>query len=321
MPTNNELLERYLNQLRRLKRSPNTIYLYGRELSLFLNATKKPLAAVTLHDCELWLDRPRRKARAVEASPATIKREVMELRSFLKWAYENEYIPKNLAVKLRPPKVENEDPHPVTDEVWLDVWNRDLDDAHRVTLGLGYFTGMRRAEIAYLASSDIVGPKMWIKRKGHTKKVLHPWRSCVQIYAERLPHLIGDPEHFIEALDRLVKARGGRPALLPWDDDKSLRNRTKTKYERGEGLVDPNMIWRKLEPLGIKPHDLRHSFGTNLVRPAPNGAGVPIHVVTRLMGHGDPRITMRYLDTGDDPLADLLGVDATATVEPAISRW
>jgi site-specific recombinase XerD len=62
---------------------------------------------------------------------------------------------------------------------------------------------------------------------------------------------------------------------------------------------------------------LRHSFGTNLC----TRARVPVEVVARLMGHTNVRVTMRYVEVGQDPLADFLaGEDAPAELRP-MNRW
>ena len=55
--------------------------------------------------------------------------------------------------------------------------------------------------------------------------------------------------------------------------------------------------WRRLlertslDP-GYRPHDLRHTFGTDLAR-----RGVDVRTIADLMGHSDIRMTMKYLHT------------------------
>ena len=44
-------------------------------------------------------------------------------------------------------------------------------------------------------------------------------------------------------------------------------------------------------PTSIVPHQLRHTYGTEMLR-----AGVGFAAVTKLLGHTDPGMTMRYVD-------------------------
>lgn len=93
-----------------------------------------------------------------------------------------------------------------------------------------------------------------------------------------------------------------------------------------KGVINPDQfnkrLVRALRRNGLdgnefSPHALRHSFCTNLI-----DVGVPIQVVSRLAGHSSINITMRYVDTGEDPLADLLGAGSDEESEGlAINRF
>ena len=67
-------------------------------------------------------------------------------------------------------------------------------------------------------------------------------------------------------------------------------------YRKAFRTGDPNrlaamtMKLRKVAGLeGVRFHDLRHTFATNLV-----DDGVDLHTVQELMGHADVSMTMRY---------------------------
>ena len=76
----------------------------------------------------------------------------------------------------------------------------------------------------------------------------------------------------------------------------------------GKPLSDLYLFWNKLRrELGladVRIHDLRHTFASFLVN-----AGHSLYEVQKLLGHGDPRTTMRYAHLGQ---ASLLA--ATETV-------
>ena len=44
-------------------------------------------------------------------------------------------------------------------------------------------------------------------------------------------------------------------------------------------------------PIDIVPHQMRHTYGTEMLR-----AGMGFAAVMKLLGHTDPRMTMRYVD-------------------------
>lgn len=70
----------------------------------------------------------------------------------------------------------------------------------------------------------------------------------------------------------------------------------------GEGMADVKTAWgRLLKAAGItgfRLHDLRHTFASRLVM-----AGVDLVTVSRLLGHSDIRMTMRYSHLAPDHLA------------------
>ncbi len=82
----------------------------------------------------------------------------------------------------------------------------------------------------------------------------------------------------------------------------------------GKPLSDIYLFWNKLRrKLGlhdVRIHDLRHTFASMLVN-----AGHPLYEVQKLLGHSDPRTTMRYAHLGQ---ASLLA--AAQTVGALLAR-
>jgi integrase len=77
--------------------------------------------------------------------------------------------------------------------------------------------------------------------------------------------------------------KGGGKHTLPW-------------REMYEILVE----WcQSINSKAYTPHQLRHSAATNLLR-----AGVPLHMVSALLNHSSPTITMRYVKATGDELAE-----------------
>lgn len=326
MATNNAaLVNRYIAYMKDpLRRRPQTIYTYhGRYRALLAHLGSTPFAQVTTTQLNDFVTRQRldTRIRGPVAADATIAGDVAALRSLFAWLHEiEEVIARNPAKKLVAPKVDNENPKPCPPHIWKTIWFSSLEDDERVALGLAYFCGFRRFEVTGLAPRQVDGDLITsVVRKGGKKDGGFRWRSCVDLYASRLHDLIGPPDLFIGALHRLRSARDGYGALLPWATNGHVHTTPTSDF------VDPtrfnkrlNDITRRLGVPPIHPHALRHSFGTNLCSKA---AGVPIHIVSRLMGHSDIRITMRYVDIGSDPLAELLAEDTHYEELAQVNAW
>lgn len=103
----------------------------------------------------------------------------------------------------------------------------------------------------------------------------------------------GTPRHIVlsDAAIAVIKSipkRDGVPWLFPG-------------HAEGKPLSDLYLFWNKLRnELGLKDmriHDLRHSFASFLVN-----SGHSLYEVQKMLGHADPRTTMRYAHLGQDSL-------------------
>lgn len=103
----------------------------------------------------------------------------------------------------------------------------------------------------------------------------------------------GRPRHIplsAEAMSviRAIPRAPGSPWLFPG-------------HSPGKPLSDIYLFWRdlrqKLGLTGVRIHDLRHTFASLLVN-----AGHSLYEVQKLLGHSDPRTTMRYAHLGQDSL-------------------
>jgi len=260
------------------RRSPETITSY--------TSTLRQLAAwcdsePTLEQLERFTTRQRR-GRAPAA--ATIARDVNALRSFYSWA-ARVGLADNIATDLLSPSVSNISPRAIDDTTWGTLWKSDIADADRAWLGLGFFCGLRRAELLALCSHHLsVGTRKLVgfKRKGGGDHTV-PVGTMLDVYENKLPHLLPD----------LLW-----PALEGW-------------HESGGPLVDvrnAQQLSRHLDHLlryvgaeRFTPHALRHSAVTNLLR-----ADVPLHLVSKLMNHTNMTTTLRYVRAGGDELAEWL---------------
>lgn len=308
-------------------RSQQTVYEYGGKLEAFLcHVGPRRLDAMTLAECETFVSRPKVRGQGPRAA-ATVAYDVAVLKSFYCYlrGHGKVALTDDPTALLQGPKIANRNPKALDDDVWLAAWSCGaLSAEERALLGMGYLLGLRREEMTVLGPLHVSLSKhqlVGFRRKGGGDDVL-PYGSCVRIIAEhrKTAHLLPDPSAFLDAFEGMARERGGSACrhLLPWGSDPRSVRAAALRSAPGhrnngwtaEGQTSPNQINKRLRYLLVKaglpegaftPHALRHSFVTNLLR-----AEVPIHVVSRLANHSSIDITMRYVKTAIDPLAEYL---------------
>ena len=71
----------------------------------------------------------------------------------------------------------------------------------------------------------------------------------------------------------------------------------------GQPLTEIKKFWQRVcqiaEIEGVRLHDLRHAFASNLV-----SRGISLHIVGKLLGHTQPQTTARYAHLDDAALRD-----------------
>jgi integrase/recombinase XerC len=295
-------------------RSANTVYDYAHRLASLLTWLDcTPFEAVTLEQFETWVQRPRGgNALGRQGAPATKAKDVAVVRSLFDYLEGHRVVSINPARMLHGPKVHNVLPRPVPEETWVQVWSHpSLTEEAKVVYGLGFFCGLRRAEMANLEVDQVSvlsRQLMNFKRKGGGTDVL-PYGEMVKVFADFLPHLIaGGAESFLEPLHTLVDQRRGHRFLFPWGEQQSAfalkRRRHGLAYSDSN---DPDWVnrnvkrWNRhcgLDQYELTPHELRHSTATYLLK-----AGMPIEMVAELLNHSNIQITRRYTKIGVDGIA------------------
>lgn len=288
--TDTEVLSAWLNHLVvKRGRMPNTARAYSAILYAFVEYLEgRSLFEATVADMENFAHRPRPGYPVVQAGTAATTCYI--LRSFYRYAHEQELTERNLALALHGPTVRNVQPRSIPDDEWLTIWNSPYTQINQrlvVALGLGFFCGLRRAEIVALRGDQITETQILnFTRKGGGEDVL-PWATMLDAHAEGLPHLLGATEkQFRHDLLSLADVAGSE-TLMGWKNPGSF------------GSILTSTAARASETVRFTPHQLRHSCATNLLR-----CGVPLYLVSSLLNHRSIQTTMRYVRAGHDALAE-----------------
>ncbi len=300
-----DAIERFLRSIK-LERafSENTLRAYQRDLTALEKFASSRGASnledVTLELCRDWLWSKQQAGSA----QSTIARNTAALKSFFKWASQNQICDTDIGARLRTPKVGKRLPRVVTEaqvnlilEKAEQLATPDTPSTHRdwVILELLYATGIRVSELCSIRLSDV-------DREGNTLRVIGKGNK-----ERTVPY--GAPA--AKALDRYL--RDARPLLqlistsTPSPDAAHVGSNTGFLLISDKGKkVNPRSVYslvaRVLQdapgggPRG--PHSFRHSAATHLL-----DGGADLRVVQELLGHSSLASTQVYTHVSAERLA------------------
>ncbi|MHC3004171.1 integrase [Gordonia sp. GN26] len=233
-------------------------------------------------------------------SPSSVRKTVGVLSASLKAAMREGLIDTNPCTALEYPAI------PPSPERWLsdaevDAIREVLADQYRFTFELLVGTGCRWGEVCgiHYDDVDLVGQTItirwaWERRERYMKapktgktRVVPIGDKLAKLVAERL-----DAEGLGEPLK--VTYKGGKRPLY------GLVLRTAsgtppngTSFAHGLAAAGNAAFigdGKSRKRVGaVRPHDLRHTFGSSLVQ-----KGIPLDTVSKLMGHSSVLVTQRY---------------------------
>jgi site-specific recombinase XerD len=240
-----------------------------------------PLAAADVPTAEAWVVRPR--SNGAIGKPASRARDVAVLRSLYGWMLGRGMCSVNLGAMVAAPTVHNVNPKPITDAQWLAAWDA-ADDRLRLAMGLMFWFGLRRSEVAALrgAHVDVTNRQLvGFPRKGGGDDVL-PWGEIADVWSAFMPDMWSNG-HIVELMTaQIATIAPQEPLCGPWGPDALGRGVSALAGRLGASWT---------------AHSLRHSFVTNLLR-----VRCPIEHVSRLANHSSLTITMRYAKLGGGEL-------------------
>jgi integrase/recombinase XerD len=251
--------------------SIKTLKNYRYELIKFASHLIKPIAAITTMDLRMYLAQ-----RCKNLRPSTTNTQIYTLRSFFKWLHEEEYIPKNPALKLKATKEPIRERKPLSEEN-IEIFRQAcITDREKALTEFMYSSGCRLSECEGVNIEHV----NWHERtlsvigKGDKEREV-----CFSIKAKVL-------------MKRYLISRKG-------DNSEAMFITSKSPFNRLGG----RSIEREIENIktrsGLKedifPHVFRHSMATHCIN-----AGMPIHILQELMGHTTVATTQIYAKTSKE---------------------
>ena len=258
--------------------SDNTVLAYGRDLRSFLEYCQsqkvkriRQVKPPVIHDYLRILSRNQK-------SEGSIKRGLVAIRMFLRFAKLTGLIDDDFTAILESPKVWQRLPCVCSEQQVVDLLNSPVPDEpfyyrDRAMLELLYATGARAGEMAGMRQSNLnldIGYLRCIG-KGKKERVIPMGKVAIEAIIEYLQNL--------------------RPRLAkPMSEDFLLLSRTGRPLSRIE-------IWRLVKkyaaragmPRNLTVHTLRHCFATHLL-----AGGADLRSVQEMLGHVDIATTQIY---------------------------
>jgi integrase len=168
-------------------------------------------------------------------------------------------------------------------------------------LTLALRTGMRQGELAALRWEDVDltdKPSITVWRSADTRTKTRV--STTKTGKERKVHIGPRTVEVLKA--HRARQLEERMAATSWADPGLVFPNTKGKIRRRDSVMRSlrHLLEEADLPKNVRFHDLRHTAGTLALR-----QGVPLHTVSKMLGHADPAMTLRrYAHVLDDMRED-----------------
>lgn len=281
----NQGIQDFVRYMKLIDRSKQTIVGYEKELKYFNGFLSERhncpayIEDISLRDMEDYLLDQKNRGM----STATRSRSVYVLRSFYNYLIKNDLVEKNLAARLEPVKVKQEERDFLTEEEFKSLVEVIEQPVIKTIVETMFYTGGRISEVLNLKLEDVN-------------------------LAERTVHII--------------EGKGGKDRDVPINDKlheillNYLINIRKSDSENffaleRTGSVSAPYVNRVLndasDKIGldknISSHVLRHSFSTNLLE-----KGASVVSIQKLLGHASLSVTTRYLHQDKSKLSDAVNL-------------
>lgn len=239
------------------------------ELKLFSQYLDKNVEDITSSDIRAYL------GSLEDLKMSSIGKKLSNIRTFFSWLHAEEIIPRNPAIRIKPPRQEHRLPKSLSIEE-LEALRESCETIRqRTILEILYSTGCRLSEIYKINKSDINYQSMCFKVDGKGKKDRIVYFSFkAKFYLEKYLENRKDDSDALFVTERKPHDRLGKRSI-----------------QRELEKIARNVVLSKK----LTPHVMRHTFATLLLN---NGA--EISAVQRLLGHSNPGTTQTYAQMSKD---------------------
>jgi integrase/recombinase XerD len=280
-------LESFLTDLRdRRGRAENTIEAYRYDLRTAAQFLDQPLETITTTQLEAFLSSRQEK-------PSTTNRRLASLKRFFKWAFKCGLCSHNPAELIETAQDEERLPRPIRSEdiKTVDAAIAKAPQPYRHIFTLLRETGCRADEVLSLNVGDVT---LDVGREGlHIREAKNNSERIVVLNADVM-------KRSLRLLRAYLRELGPLDAGTPlFRSNRGTRTAYDTLYYQWQRLCASAGLLDAGKPR-YTIHQLRHTAGTDFIRHYPE------QIVSRMLGHRDPRSTRRYAEVTEDQVRAVL---------------
>lgn len=269
----------------RRRLSQNTLTAYRSDLRAAALGMTAPLNTITLTDIEAFLTRR-------QEAPATTNRRIASLRQFFRWTQRQGYRADNPVDLVETVRDDEKLPRPIKrgDLVALDKGITTAPSRYRLMFTILRETGMRADEVLGLNVGDVM-----LDRGREGLLVREAKNNCeriVVVTSDVMPKTLSGLRAWLRTL-----GRDAAPSLPLFCSNRGTRIAYDTLHYQWVQLCKAASLVDQVD--GVERHrytihQLRHTVASEWIR------AYPEHIVSRLLGHRDPRSTRRYAEVNED---------------------
>ena len=249
--------------------SPITLDSYKLDLKIFAEHVKKRTSEITSADIRVYL------SQFQNLKMSSIGKKLSVIKSFFSWLASEEFIQRDPAAKLKPPKIEKRLPKALTIEELELLRESCQTNRQRAFIEVLYATGCRLSEIYQLNREDINFHTQSTKVIGKGNKEREVYFSFRAMYH----------------LKKYLMSRNDNEPALFITERKPYRRLSKRGIQREIAKIASLAGLEKR----VSPHTLRHTFATLTLN---NGA--ELAAVQAMLGHESPSTTQIYAQLTDE---------------------
>lgn len=258
--------------------SPRTVKYYTYVLKKGFGTIGKHIKDITADDIIAYISRMR--ARGVSNTTADNERRVFS--SFFAWAHLEEYIQRNIMLRIQKVKRKKEIKEPLTDEEMELLRAAARTKRDEAIIEFLYSTGCRVGECVALNKCDVdmMRREAKVLGKGNKERIVYMSVRCAVILQQYLGQRKDEcPALFTDQKELLRGGRNGRE--ISRLGITGLEHMIRTTGKRA-GIN------------GVHPHRLRRTAATVALK-----RGMPIEQISRMLGHESLNTTTIYAITSD----------------------
>ena len=294
VPDSNDILIKKFLVVKKIKGcTDRTLRYYQHELPKILERIGKNALEVKVDDIRLWIALRLRDG----ISATTIGNEKRVLSSFFTWLHGEDIIHKNPMVAIDTMKQRKTQKEAFKDDEVVAMRNQLTTSREKAIFELLLSTGCRVSELVGIKLDEIQEDcSILVHGKGQKDRYVYMNANAKFAYQQ---YINDRKDNSIWLFPRMVSIqsedfRKGK-GMKDWYKNPKLVNEAE---HADKGTIEFNVRkWGKKCGVKAYPHKFRRTCATNALR-----NGMPIEMVSRMLGHQNIGTTQIYLDLNDDQM-------------------